>query len=123
MPFMDFIFNYLVPVVAGVFFLIFAVIFIYIIHRAVLKPMNVYGMIKNMMFSLRKKKLLQDEKILEYCVTRIQENWDEAKVREELLLANKYNASKIDQIIYVFNTVKKEMQPQGKKKKVAEDLP
>lgn len=121
MAFIDLIMNYVVPVVAGVFFLIFASIFVYIIHRAVLKPLGVYRMFKDMMLSLRKKKLLQDEKILEYCVQRIQNNWDEPKVREELLLANKYNKKRIDEIIYVFNTVKKEMQPT--KKKVAEDLP
>lgn len=122
MAFMDIVMNYIVPVVAGVFFLIFASIFGYIIHRAVLKPLGVYRMIKDMMLSLRKKKLLQDEKILEYCVARIQNNWDEPKVREELLLANKYPKKRIDEIIYVFNTVKKEMHP-GKEKKVAEDLP
>lgn len=121
MAFMDIVMNYVVPVVAGIFFLIFASIFGYIIHKALLKPLGVYGMLKNMMLSFRKKKLLADEKILEYCVVRINENWDEPKVREELLLANKYSKKRIDEIIYVFNTVKKEMQPG--KKKVAEDLP
>lgn len=121
MAFLDLIMAYVVPVVAGIFFLLFASIFIYIIHRALLKPLGVYGMIKNMMLGMRKKKLLADEKILEYCVVRIQNNWDEPKVREELLLANKYNKKRIDEICFVFNTVKKEMK--GIVKKVAQDLP
>lgn len=120
MAFMDIVMNYVVPVVAGFFFLVFASIFIYIVHKAVLKPLNVYGMIKNMMISLRKKKLLKDEKLIEYCVVRIQNKWTEPKVREELLLANKYSSKKIDEICYVFNIIKNEMQPG---KKVAEDLP
>lgn len=121
MAFMDIVMNYVVPVVAGVFFLIFGSIFVYIIHRAVLKPLGVYGMIKNLMMAMRKKKLLQDEKIIEYCVTRIQSGWKEPRVREELLLANKYTPKRIDEVIYVFNVIKKEMQ--GEEKKVAQDLP
>ena len=121
MAFMDIIMNYVVPVVSGVFILIFITIFGYIIHKAVLKPLGVYRMLSNMMLSMRKKKLFQEEKILEYCVLRIKKNWDEPQVREELLLANKYSKKRIDEIIYVFNTVKKEMQLT--KKRVAEDLP
>lgn len=121
MAFMDIVMNYVVPVVAGIFFLIFVSIFFYVIHKALLKPLGVYGMIKNIKIGFRKKKLLADEKLIEYCVIRINKNWDEPQVREELLLANKYSDERIDEIIYVFNTVKKEMQPG--KKKVAEDLP
>lgn len=127
MPFWEslysFTMNYIVPVVGGVFFLIFIAIFGYIIHRAVLKPLRVYDKIKNMLLGLRKKKLLSDEKLIEYCVARIENEWTEAQVREELLLANKYQKKKIDEVIYVFNTVKNEMQPGTKKKKIAGDLP
>lgn len=123
MAFMDYVWNYVVPVVGGVFILIFIAIFVYVIHRVILKPLKIYDMFRNLGFSMRKKKLLADEKILEYCVTRIQNKWTEAQVREELLLSNKYSAKRVEEILYVFNTVKKEMQPDGKKKKVAEDLP
>lgn len=121
MAFMDIVFNYVVPVVAGFFFLLFASIFIYIIHRALLKPLGVYGMIKNMMLGLRRKKILADEKTLEYCVARIDKGWKEGDVRSELLLSNKYPKKKIDELVWAFNTIKKEMQ--GIEKKVAQDLP
>lgn len=121
MAFMDLVMNYVVPVVAGIFFLIFLSIFIYIIHRALLKPLGVYTMIKNVMIGMRRKKILGDEKVIEYCVGRVQQGWKEPQVREELLLANKYSKQKIDEMIWAFNTIKKEMQ--GETKKVAQDLP
>lgn len=124
MTFMDIVMNYVVPIVAGVFFLIFASIFIYIIHRAVLKPLKVYDYVNLAILSYKRKKLLQDETLIEYCVIRVGRGWKESQVREELLLANKYTAKRINEFIYVFNIIKKEMQsPEEKKKKVAEDLP
>ena len=121
MAIMDLIMGYVVPVVAGIFFLIFASIFFYIIHKAVLKPLRVYDKIKGMMISMRRKKILADEKTIEYCVARVQKGWSEPDVRSELLLANKYTKQKIDEMIWAFNTIKKEMQ--GEKKPIAEDLP
>jgi hypothetical protein len=123
MTIMELIIAYVVPVVAGVFILIFISIFAYIIHRAVLKPLDVYGKIKNLMITIRKKKILSNEKTIEYCVKRIEIGWTEARVREELLLANKYSKKRIDEVIFAFNTIKKEMQGEGSKKPVAEDLP
>lgn len=118
----DFLMNYIVPVVGGVFVLFFISLFFYILHRSVLKPLGVYTMIRNCWISRNKQKLLADEKIIEYCVARIQKNWTEHQVREELLLANRYSSTRIDEMIYAFNIIKKEMQG-DKKKDVAKDLP
>lgn len=122
MTVMDVVINYIVPVVSGVFVLIFFSIFAYILHRAVLKPLGVYKMIKNIIMASQRKKLLKDEKIIEYCVNRIEQGWIEPQVREELLLANKYTPSRIDQVCYVYDVIKKTMQG-GKEKKIAQDLP
>lgn len=123
MAIMDIVINYIVPVVAGFFILVFISIFGYIIHRAVLKPLGVYEKIKEIMISLNKKKILSDEKIIEYCVKRIELDWKESDVRKELLLANKYDKKRIDQVVYAFNTISKEMQGEPGRKKLAEDLP
>jgi hypothetical protein len=122
MAILDLFMNYVVPVVAGVFVLIFVSIFLYIIHKAVMKPLGVYRGIKNRMIAMRKKKLLKDEKLIEYCVARVEKDWKEPQVREELLLANKYPKSRIDEIIFVYNTIYKEMRGTPGKKP-AQDLP
>lgn len=117
---MSFISNYLVPIVGGVFILLFISFFGYLIYATILKPLGVMGMIKKLILSRRRKKILADEKIIEYCVTRIGKGWNKSKVHEELLLANKYSKQRIDEMLYAFEIIQKEMQPG---KKVAEDLP
>lgn len=114
--------SYVVPVIGGVFILFFIAIFFYIIHRTVLKPLGVYRVLKEMRLGMRRKKILGDEKVIEYCVARVERDFTEAQVREELLLANKYKKDKIDEMIFAFNSIKREMKGDGKTKP-AVDLP
>lgn len=117
----EFLSNYVVPVVAGVFIL-FVIAGLTWLGYFVLKKAGMFRVIKNMMISRRKKKLMDDEDLIEYCVHRINEGWSEGDVRTELLLANKYASKRIDEVAYIFLQVKKEMQGASPKTK-AQDLP
>lgn len=112
--------DYAVPVISGFFILVFLSIFGWVIHK-LFQTVGIYKIYKNFRMGRKKKKILEDEKIIEYCVKRIESDWTEAKVREELLLANKYSSDRIEEMVYAFNTIKKEM---GKdNKKTPADLP
>lgn len=122
MGFMDFVINYLVPIVGGFFFLLFLSGMAWAMHRFVLKPLGFYTLIQNWLISRQRSKILGDEKVIEYCVTRINKKWTVEQVKEELLLSNKYTMGKINQMLWAFNEIKKEMETESKNPS-SEDLP
>lgn len=69
------------------------------------------------------KKLLRDEKTIEFCVNRIEEGKTPEEVKTELILSNKYRLSKVNQIMYVFDKIRKEMTGFSEQKGVRDDLP
>lgn len=95
--------------VGGLFICIFAGLFIFVLWRLG-KTIGLFKLIKNILLATQKKKLLKDDKLLKYCVEKINEDKTEQDVRTELLIANKYKKGRIDQIVYVFNIVKKELE-------------
>lgn len=115
--------NFVVTVVGGFFVLLFFSIFIYILYRGVLKPLGVMEKIKRWRMKKRRSALLNDESVLKFCITRIEEGKKESDVRAELLLSNKYTKQKIDELVYAYSIVLKEMQQEDKQRDVAEDLP
>lgn len=88
-----------------------------------MKPLGMIEGLKKMLAASRIKKILQDEKIVEYCVNRVHAGYTEGDVKAELLLANKYNKKKIQDILFAFAEVKKEIGVTTGKKELAKDLP
>lgn len=101
-----------VLVVGGVFILGLGAFWIWLMF----KYLKLGKLFKNLILKSQRKKLLKDEKLLEYCAKRAQRNWTESQVRSELLLAKgedgklKYKIGRIDQVAYVYNIVKKEIE-------------
>lgn len=113
------IMDYIVPIVGGFFILLFLSIFGWLFYKFMWKP-TLGKALKNMRLKRRKAKILGDEKVIEYCIARIEAGWSDAQVKEELLLANKYSMQKIEEMVYAYNEVKKTMTEEEKK---AVDLP
>src|SRR3990167_204351 len=106
-------FQILLYIVAGVFILLFFLVWIWLLWKFILKPMGFGKWFarkwKNMRLNRQKKKLLEDEELLKYCVKRIEAGWKEIDVRKELFLSNKYDDWRIEQVAYIFNIIKKEL--------------
>ena len=97
-------------IVSGVVFLALFSFFAYLAFRFL--PIRKW--FKAFKLNMKKKKLLKDEQLLKYCVKRVQANWTETKVREELLLSNRYTIKKIEEVAFIFNIINNEMKGGGK---------
>lgn len=109
MTFTDIITKYVVPIVGGMFILFFVIVLFYIIHRALIKPLGIYAWFKKQKMKKKKDKLLGNERILTYCMNRIEQKRSEEEVKDELVLSNKYTPLEIEEILFVFGEVKKEI--------------
>lgn len=123
--------NIVIPIVQGFFVTIFFVILMVVFYYSA-KNLGIFNLFKRLILMTQKNKLLQDDALLRYCVARVEKNWDVMEVKKELLLANKYSKGRINQILYVYEIIYKEMkgdektkgQGYGKtKKEQAGDLP
>lgn len=74
------------------------------------KKAGVGRMFRNMGLRMRRKKLLANNDLLQYAVECHQKGYTEIDVRKEMLLANSYKKHQIEQTVYVFNIVKKELE-------------
>lgn len=98
-----------VAIVTGVFVMGLLAFFTYLAIKFL--PLKKWA--TKIILNIQKKKLLKDEKLLEYCVKRVNRNWTEQDVRAELLLENKFTTAKIEQVAYVYNIVYNELKGGG----------
>lgn len=118
----SFVTNLFVPFLKGLFVVIFLIIFLGVVYFGIWKGLGVNRLLTRLFLRMQRKKLLQDDAILRYCVKRQEMGWKEDDVRKELLMANKYPNARINQIAYVFNIINKEMGV-NTKYDTAKDLP
>ena len=64
---------------------------------------------KLLSLNMKKKKLLENDTSVGLCIKAVEMDFDVLTFRKHLMLENKYKQKDIDELVYLFNIVNKEM--------------
>lgn len=105
---MSFVTVWVIPIVSGFFILVALSVVGYLVYYF-LKILGLFRFFTWFTIWLKRDKVLHDEDMLAYCASRAMQNKSPSDVKKELLLTNKYSKQKIDEFLFAYNVVKKEL--------------
>lgn len=121
MGIVDTISGYLVPIIKGIFIFFFTAMFVYFIYLG-LKSLGIGRLITKMAHRLKKNKLLANDEYMKMCIMGLDNNLTDLELRKKLLrmtdrrfrneqgiAKSRFKVWQIDEIIYLYGVVKKEM--------------
>lgn len=115
--------NFLVPILIGLFIFIGLIVMAVLLYFGLFRFIGFGKIIDKILLWMIRKKLLNDDTLVEYAVRKVEQGKTEEQVKSELMLANKYHKGRIKQILYVFRKVRKEMLGSSNASKANGDFP